>query len=142
MNENALVPELAVFDWSVSRDFYVELIGFDVLYERPEEGFSFLTLGTAQLMIDQIGLGRTFGNEGAPLERPLGRGMNLQIRVSSIQPILNRLAKLHYPLYLAPEEKWYRRNDEELGQKQFIVADPDGYLLRLFEASGTRPISP
>ena len=59
MNENALVPELAVFDWSVSRDFYVELIGFDVLYERAEEGFSFLTLGTAQLMIDQIGLGRT-----------------------------------------------------------------------------------
>ncbi len=45
MSENALVPELAVFDWSRSRDFYVELIGLDVLYERPEEGFSFLTMG-------------------------------------------------------------------------------------------------
>jgi catechol 2,3-dioxygenase-like lactoylglutathione lyase family enzyme len=54
---NALVPELAVSDWQTSRAFYCHLVGFEIAYERPEEGFSFLTLGEAQLMIDQIGIG-------------------------------------------------------------------------------------
>ncbi|WP_137135497.1 VOC family protein [Rhizobium sp. FKY42] len=137
MTENALVPELAVFDWSVSRDFYTDIIGFDVLYERPEEGFSFLAFGSAQLMIDQIGIGRTF-ESGAPLLLPLGRGLNLQIRVDALETLLKRLAKSDYPLYLPPEEKCYRRDTVEIGHRQFIVADPDGYLLRLYEDIGTR----
>lgn len=140
MTENALIPELAVFDWSRSRAFYTELIGFAVLYERPEEGFSFLTFGDAQLMIDQIGLGRTFEIEEAPLEKPLGRGLNLQIKAPSLEQICRRLAKSDYPLYLPLEEKWYRRDAVEIGQRQFVVADPDGYLLRLFEEIGTRPL--
>ena len=39
------------------------------------------------------------------------------------------------------EERWYRREDEELGNRQFVVADPDGYLLRFFTNLGTRPVS-
>lgn len=31
------------------------------------------------------------------------------------------------------EEKWYRATDKELGNKQFLVQDPDGYLLRFFQ---------
>ncbi|MGF9693137.1 VOC family protein [Rhizobium sp. 0TCS1.26] len=134
---NALVPELAVSDWRASRAFYCGLIGFEVLYERPEEGFSFLTLGGAQLMIDQIGVGRTFGNE-ATLQRPFGRGLNLQIRIHDVGAVLQRLHDGGIPLYLPLEEKWYRRNDHEVGNRQFVVADPDGYLLRLFEDLGPR----
>ena len=54
---NALVPELSVSNWSASRTFYCGILGFDVVYERPEEGFSYLALGAAELMIDQIGMG-------------------------------------------------------------------------------------
>ncbi|MGL3606181.1 bleomycin resistance protein [Rhizobium sp. G187] len=133
MRSNALVPELAVSDWRTSRAFYCDLIGFEVAYERPEEGFSFLTLGDAQLMIDQIGIGRTFEIAGAPLERPLGRGLNLQIRVPDIGAILSRLETAEIDLCLPLEEKWYRRDDHEVGNRQFLVADPDGYLLRCFE---------
>ncbi|RCW21475.1 catechol 2,3-dioxygenase-like lactoylglutathione lyase family enzyme [Ciceribacter lividus] len=139
MSGNALVPELAVSDWRSSRAFYTELIGFEVAYERPEEGFSFLHLGDAQLMIDEIGLGRTFELEGAPIERPFGRGLNLQIRVPAVEPILRRLEKARISLYLSLEEKWYRRDDREVGNRQFMVADPDGYLLRLYEDRGSRP---
>ncbi|MCX8996381.1 VOC family protein [Rhizobiaceae bacterium BDR2-2] len=135
---NALVPELAVTDWQASRAFYCNLIGFTVLYERPEEGFSFLTLDQAELMIDQIGLGRTFAVDGAPLERPLGRGLNLQIRVPDVRTILPRLEAAGVPLYLPLEEKWYRRDTRETGNRQFAVADPDGYLLRLYEDLGER----
>lgn len=138
MKENALVPELAVSDWRMSRAFYCDLVGFEVAYERPEEGFSFLTLGDAQLMIDQIGIGRTFEVEDAPIERPFGRGLNMQILVPQVTPVLKRLENASVPLYLPLEEKWYRRDDREVGNRQFVVADPDGYLLRLFEDLGER----
>lgn len=140
MRVNGLVPELAVGDWRTSREFYCDLIGFEVAYERPDEGFSFLTLGNAQLMIDQIGTGRTFTIESASFERPLGRGLNLQILVPHVEWILERLAAAGVPLNLPLEEKWYRRDDHEVGNRQFVVADPDGYLLRLFEYMGTRAL--
>jgi catechol 2,3-dioxygenase-like lactoylglutathione lyase family enzyme len=136
--ENALVPEFSVSDWRASRRFYCELIGFSVRYERPEEGFCYLDLGGAQLMIDQIGIGRDFASDDAPLERPFGRGLNVQIRVSDVQAIIERLANAGIDLYLPLEEKWYRRDDQEVGNRQFVVADPDGYLLRLFEDLGSR----
>jgi catechol 2,3-dioxygenase-like lactoylglutathione lyase family enzyme len=140
LSENALVPELAVSDWGLSRAFYTGIIGFDILYERPDEGFSFLTLQDAQLMIDQIGLGRTFDITDAPLQKPFGRGLNLQIRVPDVGAIMGRLEDAKVPLYLPLEEKWYRRDDHEVGNRQFVVADPDGYLLRLFEDLGARGI--
>lgn len=37
------------------------------------------------------------------------------------------------------EEAWYRKGDFEVGQRQFLVQDPDGYLLRLVEGLGERP---
>jgi catechol 2,3-dioxygenase-like lactoylglutathione lyase family enzyme len=135
---NALVPELAVSDWQKSRAFYCDLIGFHVVYERPEEGFTYMALGEAQLMIDQIGAGRTFDQKDAPAEFPFGRGMNLQISVPSLQPILARLERAGIALYLPLEEKWYRRGATEVGNRQFVVADPDGYLLRPFESLGER----
>jgi catechol 2,3-dioxygenase-like lactoylglutathione lyase family enzyme len=137
MGENALVPELAVTDWRKSCSFYVDLIGFEVLYARPEEGFVYLTLGAAQLMIDQIGTGRTF-DSAAPLIPPLGRGLNLQLRVPDLSVILARLEQAGHPLVLPVEEKWYRRDDHEVGNRQCLVADPDGYLLRPFEDLGNR----
>ncbi|MND51381.1 Glyoxalase-like domain protein [compost metagenome] len=135
---NTLVPEFAVSDWLQSRRFYSDLIGFSVRYERPEEGFCYLELDGAELMIDQMGLGRTFDIEGAPLEKPFGRGLNVQIRVRNVTAILKRLADAGVALYLPLEEKWYRRNDLEVGNLQFVVRDPDGYMLRLFEDLGER----
>ncbi|MES5097301.1 VOC family protein [Agrobacterium sp. BA1120] len=137
--DNALVPELAVSDWPRSRSFYCDLIGFHVVYERPEEGFTYLALGDAQLMIDQIGAGRTFEDETRPMTYPLGQGMNLQLVVPSLEAILERLERAEISLFLPLEEKWYRRGETEVGNRQFVVADPDGYLIRPFESLGERP---
>lgn len=137
---NALVPELAVRDWHVSLDFYCRLLGFSMVYDRPpEEGFAFLVIGEAQLMIDQVGVGRDFDN--APREHSYGRGLNLQIKVPALNPILDRLHDAGVALFLEPEERWYRSGQRELGQRQFVVADPDGYLLRLCEGLGDRPLA-
>ncbi|MBZ0300245.1 MAG: VOC family protein [Anaerolineae bacterium] len=137
MKFNALVPELSVSNFSKSLDFYTRILGFSVAYDRPEEGFAFLVLGEAQLMLDQIGDGRTW--QTAALDFPLGRGINFEIEVDSIQPLLTRLQENNIPLFLPPEEKWYRVDDYESGNRQFLVQDPDGYLLRFTEDIGQRP---
>jgi hypothetical protein len=43
------------------------------------------------------------------------------------------------PVFMEIEEAWYRRKDVEVGNRQFLVQDPDGYLLRFFQDLGTRP---
>lgn len=136
----ALVPELAVMDWRESVRFYAGILGFTVVYDRPEDGFAYLALGSAELMIDQIDRGRTFGAALRGSDRPFGRGINLQVEVGSIQPCLGALAAAEWPLVLPPEDRWYRSSQVELGNRQFVVADPDGYLLRLFEDLGQRPV--
>ena len=137
MQLNALLPELAVSSCADSLGFYCGLLGFTILYQRPEEGFAVLQLGAAQLMLDEIGHTRTF-DPGALLERPFGRGMNLQIEVERVAPLLARLAQANWPLRVPLEDKWYRQNNNEVGNRQFVVADPDGYLLRFAEDLGWR----
>jgi catechol 2,3-dioxygenase-like lactoylglutathione lyase family enzyme len=115
----SLIPELSVTDFARSLAFYVSILEFDILYQRPEEGFAMLTLGDAQLMIDQIGLTRDW--ETAPREYPLGRGINFQITVATETPLLENLAKHKIKLYLKLEERWYRKNDSEVGNRQFLI---------------------
>ncbi len=39
------------------------------------------------------------------------------------------------------EDRWYRQDEGEVGNRQFIVTDPDGYLLRPFQSLGRRKLS-
>ena len=136
MISNALVPELSITDFEKSLDFYVRILGFSIMYQREEDGFAYLSLGQAQIMIDQIGKGRTW--KTAELEHPLGRGVNFQMEIESIAPLLERLQQNNIELFSPVEEKWYRRNNGEVGNRQFLVKDPDGYLLRFTENLGVK----
>lgn len=127
----ALVPELSVSDLQASLVFYCDVLEFDLRYGRPEEGFAFLALGAAELMVDQLGLGRDWVT--APLENPFGRGVNFQIEVPALMPILDRLAAAGIALFLAPETRTYLTASGSVVQRQFCVQDPDGYLLRFCE---------
>ena len=135
-----LVPELVVTDIARSLAFWCGLVGFDVRYDRPEEGFAYLGLGAAEVMLDEYRPGSRYWLT-RPMETPLGNGMNLQIEVEAVAPILDRLASAGWPLVMAVENAWYRRGDQEIGQRQFVVADPDGYVLRLAEPLGLRPLA-
>lgn len=109
------------------------------MYAREDEGFAYLNLGSAELMIDQIGKGRTW--KTSDFEYPLGRGINFQIEVSSIHPLLEILKNNGVALFMDVEEKWYRKDLVEVGNRQFLVQDPDGYLLRFTEDLGERPLT-
>lgn len=130
-----LVPELSVREIGRSLHFWCDLLGFRRLYERTDEGFAYLQRERAAVMLEQ--LGRASWSVGELVE-PFGRGLNLQISVSSIQPILDGLAHAAWPLFETPKERWYRVLGLESGQRQFLVQDPDGYLLRFAESLGER----
>lgn len=36
------------------------------------------------------------------------------------------------------EENWYRQDDKLLGNKEFLIQDPDGYLLRFYKDLGEK----
>mgnify|MGYP000954580589 FL=1 len=138
-SEPGLVPELAVTDYEASKRFWCDLIGFSLRYERPEEGFGYLVLDSAHLMLDQINQGRTWAT--GTLEAPLGRGINLEIQVAPLDAAWERLTQAQWPIFVEPEEKWYRAGDVEIGVRQFLIQDPDGYLVRLQQEIGERPAS-
>ncbi|MDQ1124478.1 hypothetical protein [Microbacterium trichothecenolyticum] len=53
----ALVPELLVGDVSKSIEFWCGLCGFWITYQRQEEGFAYISLGSAHIMLEQRGVG-------------------------------------------------------------------------------------
>ena len=134
----ALAPELDVGDLARSLAFYVAVLGFEVLYERPEDRFAYLAREGAELMLEAAdGPGRRFRT--APLEPPFGRGINLQIRTGDVTTLLDRVVAEGLAPLIPLEERWYRAGQRERGNRQFVVADPDGYLLRFFQDLGERP---
>lgn len=134
----ALVPELSCSDFKRSLKFYTTILGFEVLFERPERGFAFLALGQAQIMLEQS---NGYWGTG-PLEHPYGRGINFQIVVPDLQPIVARLSASKVPLFQNPETAWYRIDTVERGVLEFLVQDPDGYMLRFSQLIGDRPVAP
>ncbi len=135
----ALVPEFAVTEIERSVRFYVDVLGFSVLYDRPEERFAYLVRRVdereAHLMLEEHG-GRSF--HAAAMEHPYGRGAHLQIEVDEVAPLWAAVQASGAPVVLALEDRWYRRGDGEVGNRQFVTQDPDGYVLRFFESLGAR----
>lgn len=137
---NKLVPELMVTNLDSSLAFWVSCLGFKVAYQRPEDGFAYLDLNGAQVMLEQVD-----SDAGqwltAPLTKPYGRGINLQIDVEAVAPIMQKLDQVGFPLFRGCKDTWYRAENVEVGQREFIVQDTDGYLVRLVERLGERPAS-
>jgi len=138
--EQRLTPELDVSDLRRSIRFYVGTLGFSVRFERPEEGFASLDLAGVSLMLEAAaGPGRRFHT--APLEYPYGRGVNFQIEVYNVDELYARTLEAGSTALISLEECWYRQGDRESGNRQFVIADPDGYLLRFFSDLGVRPVN-
>ena len=132
-----LVPELMVTDLGSSLAFWVSCLGLEVAYQRPEDGFAYLDLNGAQVMLEQADpdAGQWLT---ASLTKPFGRGINLQIDVAAVGPIIQKLGQAGYPLNRECKDTWYRADNAEVWQREFIVQYPDGYLVRLVERLGER----
>ena len=129
MRFNKLVPELSVSDINVSKQFYTDVLGFSVEYERKEDKFAFLSLGEAQLMINQIN-----GHwETGKLEYPFGRGINFQIDIDNIDIFVSRVKDKGIIPFKDIFVSRYKCDDVTYVEKEVLIQDPDGYLLRFSE---------
>ena len=129
MKFSQLVPELTVIDLNKSLSFYQSLLGFKLEYQREENKFAFISLGEAQLMLEEKNGHWVTGI----LDFPFGRGINLQIFVENIDLIVERLNNAGYKLFRELKAVEYKVNNEQLSLLEFLVQDFDGYLIRFSE---------
>ena len=129
------IPELSVSNLANSLKFY-KTAGFKIEYERPENKFVFLSLGEIQFMLQEISDKDKW--QIAPLSYPFGNGINFQLEVSNLDEIYNNFKNSNYKIIFDIEENWYRQDDKLLGNKEFLIQDPDGYLLRFSEDLGEK----
>ena len=125
MKFNKLFPVLSVSNINRSRDFYV-MLGFEVMYEREDDKFVFLELNGCQIMIQEINENWNTGN----LEFPYGRGVNISMEVKDVDELYNFLMKRKYPVFSEIMYNEYEVNGQKFLDKEFLIQDPDGYLLR------------
>lgn len=127
---NKIIPELSVTNLEESLKFYTAA-GFKLEYDRPENKFAFISLGEIQFMLQEISDNDKW--EVAPLTYPFGNGINFQLEVNNLDEIYNNFKNNNYKISFDIEENWYRQDDKLLGNREFLIQDPDGYLLRFFE---------
>lgn len=126
MKFNSLIPELSVSDINKSKRFYIDILGFHLEYERLEDKFAFLSYGEVQIMIEEI---NGYWNTGE-LNYPFGRGINFQIATDEIYKITKSLKQNNINLFRDIMESRYECGCEVIFEKEILVQDPDGYLLR------------
>lgn len=64
------------------------------------------------------------------LEYPFGRGINFQIKTYDAQKLIDKLKATNYPIQMDLKNSCYAVKTEFYNYRQFLVMDPDGYLLR------------
>ena len=138
INWNKNIPELSVTNLKNSLKFY-KTAGFKIEYVRPESKFAFISLGEIQFMLQEL------SNENnkwdiAPLVYPFGNGINFQLEVENLSEIYNNFKSANYKIAFDVEENWYRQYDKMLGNREFLIQDPDGYLLRFSEDLGEKDL--
>lgn len=138
MKLNKLVPELIVTDLNKSYHFWVKILGFSIKYQRIEDKFMYLELDDIQFMLEQQQNNQW---QTEKLNYPFGRGINFQLEIKQIDKIFNKIKSEQWPIFSDLEECWYRQDHTEHGQHQFLVQDPDGYLLRIIEVIGDRALN-
>ena len=131
------IPELSVTNLESSLSFY-KTAGFKIKYARPENKFAFIALGEIQFMLQEIS--DTDKWDVAPLSYPFGNGINFQLEIKNLDEIYTSFKNSNYKITFDIEENWYRQDNKLLGNKEFLIQDPDGYLLRFSEDLGEKHI--
>ncbi|KZX68031.1 hypothetical protein A3712_14045 [Vibrio sp. HI00D65] len=135
---NPMVPELSVSNFERSLAFYVDVLGFSIRIKRENPDFVYLEQEHVHMMLEQT------NDEGwitGELEAPLGRGVNFQIELSDLEPLVKRLQTHKVPLFRELKETWYDIGEKLSGERELLLQDPDGYLLRFTQHLGEKPKS-
>lgn len=122
-----LVPELLVTDVVTSLRFYVDSLGFEVVDRRSDPEFALVRLGTSLIMLEQVEPGGWITGE---LEAPFGRGVNFEIEHPDPRGLARELEASGATLFRPLRRTEYVSRGVTVAQWEFLICDPDGYLLR------------
>ena len=122
---NSLIPELSVSNINATLEFYKNL-GFEVKYERKEDKFYFVQLEENQIMLEEINGNWNTGK----LEYPFGRGINISMTIDDIDKFYEEVKAKGFEVFKELKVSEYRVDDVVYEDKEFLIQDPDGYLLR------------
>lgn len=142
----SVVPELYVTDLPRSLHFYVDVLGFEIAWDRPESGFAAIGFDESIIMLEETkalsaasdaeferGAWRT-----AEIQFPFGRGVSFEVTVPDIKAVHARVVDAGFSVKLGLREREYRVADQVVRLRQFLVMDPDGYLVRLAQPMGSK----
>lgn len=115
-----VAPEFFVRDVDASIRFYVDGLGFQLL--RRDGDFAVLGLGDAHVLLAGPSIG------GAGIKRwiesgPRGVGLNIRIMVDDVDAMYARVKAVGAPVIDDIKDQYY-------GLRDFMAADPDGFVLR------------
>ncbi|MES2843470.1 MAG: VOC family protein [Pseudomonadota bacterium] len=137
-NWAALMAEMMVTDYPRSLSFWTGPLGFAVAFERPAQKLACLVHSDgAQVMIYQ----RDGDWETGPMDVPYGRGAVIQVYVRDADAMADAIRAARVQFYVAPREKWRDWGDRLGGQREFLVQDPDGYLVMVAQRIGERALA-
>src|SRR5699024_8213747 len=122
---NSLIPELSVSNIETSKKFYKNL-GFKIVYERPENKFCFIQLENNQIMIEENNNNWNVGK----MEYPYGNGINISMSVNNVENLYEQLKAKDIKFFIDFNVNEYRVDNKLFQDKEFLLQDPDGYLLR------------
>ena len=114
-------------------------------YDRPEDKFAFISLDNIQFMLQELSSNDKW--DIGELKYPFGNGINFQLEeikvLTDFQEQYFKNIILRPNDYInwiknIPELSWYRQYDKMLGNKEFLIQDPDGYLLRFMQDLGEK----
>lgn len=105
---NPLFPELSVSNLEISLRFYLAF-GFSIRFRRENPEFAYLELGQAQIMLEQLYDKAWITDD---LQKPFGRGINLQIEVENAPEMANLAVDRGIPLFRPIKESWYAISDD------------------------------
>lgn len=135
INWNKNIPEFSVTNLENSLNFY-KTAGFKIEYNRPENKFAFISFGNIQFMLQELSDNDKW-NIGE-LKYPFGNGINFQLEVEDVEKIYNNFKNNNYTIAFDIEENWYRQDSKILGNREFLIQDSDGYLLRFMQDLGEK----
>ena len=108
------------------KKFYSRL-GFKIEYERNDERFVFMSFQGSQFY---VWTNSWWWVEHRRLSYPLGRGINFSIAVEDVEGIYKLVKTLNFEIYRELTRNQYQVNGAEETQIEFLIQDPNGYLLR------------
>lgn len=138
---NALVPELWCSDFEASLEFYTTVLGFEVAQRRSKDKHAYLSMQGSQIMLawwEQDGSWEPWFP--GPNKAPYGRGINLQLMVNNVREIHARVIAAGVQPFLELHTTSIWRTDRMDARTQFMVLDPDGYLLRFAQVDSHRAV--